>query len=323
MRILGVDIGGTKTLVGVVDETGAVLAKERIETPGALGPGVNLPAILNACDSLGHTFDAVGIGCGGPLDRRTGTLLDVPNLPGWNGVCLTQVFEERFKVRAYLDNDATAAAMGEHIFGAGKGVDDMVFFTMSTGIGGGIIAGGKPYRGSADYAGEFGHHTIKTDGPECRCGSRGCLESLASGTAIARIAGERVREGNASSLKNVTEITAEAVLHAALAGDELAREVWDEAMENMGIGVANVVSILNPSLVIIGGGVTRAGDALFEPVRAVVKKRVMKPIGELVKIVPAANGDLFGLYGAAAIALDEIRQYKEIPNVDFAGADLH
>jgi glucokinase len=308
MRILGVDIGGTKTVVGIVDESGAVLAHKRVETPGALGPDVNLPAMLDACDalarSLGSSFDVIGIGCGGPLDRRTGTLLDIPNLPGWNGICLTKVFEDRFGVRAFLDNDATAAAMGEHAFGAGRGVDDMVFFTMSTGIGGGIIAGGKPYRGSSDYAGEFGHHTIKTDGPVCRCGSRGCLETLASGTAIARIARKKVESGRSSVLKVAREITAEAVFHAAQGGDALSREVWDEAMENMGVGVANVVSILNPSLVIIGGGVTRAGDALFEPVRAIVRKRVMKPIGELVRIVPAANGDLFGLYGAAAVALD-------------------
>jgi len=308
MRILGVDIGGTKTVAGIVDETGAVLGHQRIETPGALGPEVNLPAMLDACEalaqSLGSSFDVIGIGCGGPLDRRTGTLLDIPNLPGWNGICLTQVFGDRFGVRAFLDNDATAAAIGEHKFGAGMGVDDMVFFTMSTGIGGGIIAGGKPYRGSSDYAGEFGHHTIKTDGPACRCGSRGCLETLASGTAIARIARERVQSGRASILDKAPEITAEAVWKAAMGGDALSREVWDEAMENMGIGVANVVSVLNPALVIIGGGVTRAGDSLFVPVRKIVRERVMKPIGELVEIVPAANGDLFGLYGSAAVALD-------------------
>ncbi|MCX8053025.1 MAG: ROK family protein [Armatimonadetes bacterium] len=313
MHILGFDIGGTKSIVGVADETGTVLAKKRIETRGHLGPAQALTRLKAAahevvCES-GAKVDAIGIGCGGPLDRRSGIIHVVPNLPGWQGICLTHEFGNEFDVPAYLENDANAAAMGEHFFGAGKGVDDFVFLIVGTGIGGGIIANGKIYRGYGENAGEIGHHKIRPEGPPCPCGDRGCLESLASGTSIARIARDRL----ASKPKTVLwdwiaspgEVTAEMVARAARKGDEFASRVWFECMENLGIGVANVVNIFNPRLVIIGGGVTKAGDMLFEPVRKVVRERAMPELAKDVEIVPAANGELMGLMGAFAVALTE------------------
>lgn len=312
MSILGIDIGGTKTIVGVADQSGELLAHKRILTPNVLGPDINigmiLPAASEVIEQAGQRITAIGIGCGGPLDRGTGTLHKVSNLPGWEGICLTEIFGEQFDAPAYLDNDATAAAMGEAMFGAGRGVDDLVYLTVSTGIGGGIIIGGKPYRGCGENAGEIGHTKIVPDGPLCNCGDHGCLESLASGTAIARIARAGLAANPQSALHTLATspdgITAELVAKAAAEGDEYAARVWSEAMYHLGLGVANAVNVLNPRLVIIGGGVAKAGDMLFEPVSDVVRQRAMKPLATDVEIVPAANGDLVGLMGAVAVAIE-------------------
>jgi len=314
MGILGIDIGGTKTLVGVVERSGAILAAKRVETPGSLGPDKALALIKSAgqeaVETAGVKIDAIGIGCGGPLDRKTGTLHNVPNLPGWEGLCLTDIFSQEFGAPAYLDNDATAAAIGELYFGAGKGYRDFAFFIVSTGIGGGIVIEGKPYRGHGDNAGEFGHQKIRPDGPQCPCGDKGCLESLASGTSIARIARERLEEKPKNKLwdwiSTPAESTAELVARAAKLGDEFASSIWFEAMYNLGLGVTNVINILNPQLVILGGGVTKAGEEMvFEPVRKVVRERAMKVLAADVKVVPAGNGDNVGLLGAVAVALEQ------------------
>ena len=313
MKILGVDIGGTKSIVGVADAAGALIAHSRVETPNALGPDASIRAIVAAARGCvreaGGAVDAVGIGCGGPLDRKTGVLHQAPNLPGWEGICLTKIFGEAFGAPACLDNDATAAALGELTFGAGKGVRNFVYLTISTGIGGGIVIDGKIYRGHGENAGEFGHAKIRPDGPKCLCGDRGCLESLASGTSIARIARERLTSDTQTVLRlwvsSPEQITAELVANAAREGDEFAAGMWFEAMENLGIGVANAVNVLNPRLVILGGGVTKAGDLLFEPVRKVVSERAMKALAADVEIVPAANGDLVGLMGAIAVAMEQ------------------
>lgn len=317
MAILGVDIGGTKSTVGVADSSGKLLSHKTILTPNVLGPTINLgmilPAAYDVIDQSGASIEVIGIGCGGPLDRKSGTLHKVSNLPGWEGLCLTAIFSEEFGVPAYLDNDATAAALGEAMFGAGRGVDCFVYFTISTGIGGGIIIDGKPYRGCGDNAGEFGHSKIIPDGPPCNCGDHGCLESLASGTSIARIAREGLAGGATSVLSEWVssrdEVTAELVARAAAQGDDFAVEVWSRAMYHLGIGVANAVNVLNPRLVILGGGVTRAGDMLFAPVREVVSQRAMKALAADVEIIPAANGDLTGLIGAIAVAVESFAKY--------------
>ncbi len=316
MAILGIDIGGTKTIVGVADASGVVLAMKRIETPGSMGPHNAIAAIKAAAHEVieqsGAAIDAVGIGCGGPMDRKAGVLHDVPNLPGWKGLCLTQIFGDEFSAPAYLDNDATVAAIGEGMFGAGKGVADFAYFTVSTGIGGGIIAGGRPYRGFGDNAGEFGHMKVYPDGPQCPCGDHGCLEAMASGTSIARIARERLAGKPETILwkwiQDASEVTAEMVSQGAASKDNLCSAVWADAMYALGLGVANVVNCLNPRLVILGGGVTRAGDLLFEPVRKVVRERAMKALADDVEVVPAANGDLVGLMGAIALAIEESNQ---------------
>ncbi|OFX16462.1 MAG: hypothetical protein A2Z18_07670 [Armatimonadetes bacterium RBG_16_58_9] len=313
LHILGIDIGGTKTIVGVGDRRGNILASRRIDTPGSMGPERALAAIKTAAreviDQVGGEVGSIGIACGGPLDRETGILDAVPNLPGWKGISLTKEFSDEFGLPACVDNDATAAALGEYMFGAGRGCSDMVYMNCSTGIGGGIIIGGKPYRGCNGNAGEFGHQKISPDGPPCPCGDRGCLEAFASGTSIARFAREGLAQAPGSLLwkwvSTPDDVTAELVAKATAEGDEFASGIWYEAMRNYGIGVANVVNALNPRLVVLAGGVTKAGDLMFEPVRKVVAERAMRLLAEAVEIVPAANGDMMGLMGAFALSIEQ------------------
>lgn len=314
MSILGIDIGGTKTTVGVADRYGKLLLHKRILTPNVLGPDVNIGMIIPAAHEValkqGERVTAIGIGCGGPLDRAAGILHKVSNLPGWEGICLTELFSDEFGAPAYLDNDATAAALAEAKFGAGKGVDSFVYFTVSTGIGGGIVIGGKPYRGCSENAAEFGHMKLSDDGPECNCGDKGCLEAYTSGTSIARIAREGLGAHPESALCAEDEITAEKVAVAAAQGDEYASAVWYGAMRNLGLGVANVVNALNPRRMILGGGVTKAGDMLLEPVRKVVSERAMPSLAKDLEIVLAKNGDLTGLMGAIAIAIEGVESAR-------------
>ncbi len=311
LNVLGIDMGGTKSIVGIADGSGNMLDHERIETPGSLGPDPNIAAINEAAhrliDRTGVTVDSVGVGCGGPLDRAAGIVHMIPNQPGWEDTHVVGMFEDEFGVPVLIENDANAAALGEMTFGEGKGVSDFVYFTVSTGIGGGIVAGGKIYRGHSDNAAEFGHQKIRSDGPPCTCGDRGCLESLASGSSIARIARENMSAHPNTIIhgwiSSRDEVTAELVARAAKQRDPFASKVWDEAMRNLGLGVANVVSILNPQLVIIGGGVSKAGEMLFDPVRLVVVERTMPALSDGLRIVPAAHRDLAVLYGLFALAI--------------------
>ena len=312
MRVLGIDIGGTKTIVGVADQSGSILAHQRIETLGSLGPGRAISAIKSACHDViaaAGSIELIGIACGGPLDRRAGTILTVPNLPGWDNMPLVEIFSTEFGAPAFVDNDAAAAALGELDYDAGRGLANFVYFTVSTGIGGGIVIDGRIYRGHSGNAAEFGHQKILPDGPRCTCGDRGCLESLASGTSIARIAREALSNDTQTIIRDwislPEQITCELVARAAAAGDSFASGVWYQAMEHLGLGVSNVVNVLNPEAVIIGGGVSKAGDLLFDPVRKVVLERSMKPLGEDAAVVPAENGDLTGLFGAFALAFHE------------------
>jgi glucokinase len=315
MLFLGIDIGGTKTIVAVADDDGAIVAQAKISTTREAGPSAVLVEIERTAHALlinhqpstiDHPVGAIGIGCGGPLDRDRGVILTAPNLPGWDNLPLTEYFETAFHVPAYLDNDVNLAALGEARKGAGVGVDHFAYFNIGTGIGGGIIIDGRLYRGCGN-AGEFGHQTILPDGPECLCGRRGCLESLASGTSIARRGRERLPDYPESLILchagDAKSITAEHVFKAALDGDPLAREIFQETGEYLGLGVANVVNILNPRRVILGGGVVTAGDLLLDEVRRTVKERAMAQLARDVEIVPGALGDQAGILGAIYLAL--------------------
>jgi glucokinase len=309
--VLAVDIGGTKLAAGIVDGAGRVLARGEVATLAAEGPERVLDRIIRLAKTVlgesGVPADAIqriGIGCAGPVDRQAGLILNPPNLPGWVRIPLVARIERALHRPAVLENDANAAALGEFRYGAGRGAASLAYLTVSTGIGGGIILDGRIWHGLKDAAGEVGHMTLIPDGPVCGCGGRGCLEALASGPSIARRAREALAAGRPSRLSEARDFTAADVVRLAREGDALAAEVWDATVGYLGLGVAALVTILAPERVVIGGGVTRAGDFLFEPLRREVRRRVKLVAVESVPILPAALGPDVGILGAAAVALD-------------------
>lgn len=318
--VIAVDLGGTRFRVAVVDAQGVI--HERAAAPTQAEEGVEavlerLKAAIRrvAAPSGWGRIAGLGLAAPGPIDPWTGVLYNPPNLPGWWEVPLKGIAEREFALPTFVGNDANLAALGEHRFGAGRGVGHLVYITVSTGIGGGIIAEGKLLLGAQGLAGEVGHMTILPAGPRCNCGNMGCLEALASGTAIARRAGERLREGAESSVVawvggDLTRVTAEMITRAAQEGDAFARQVVAEAASYLGIGVANLVHLFNPQMVILGGGVTNLGPLLFEPVRETVAQRTMAPFRGRLEIVPAALGDDVGLLGAAALVLDALAAHQ-------------
>lgn len=310
--VLGIDIGGTKLAAGIVDATGNILARGEVPTLAAEGPERVLDRTVQlARNLLGKTglpaaaIHRIGVGCAGPVDRQAGLILNPPNLPGWIRVPLLEHFEKALGRPAVLENDANAAALGEFRYGAGKGARSLVYLTVSTGIGGGIILDGKIWHGVKDGAGEVGHMTLVPDGPRCGCGNRGCLEALASGPSIARRAREALATGRPSRLREVQDVTAADVTRLAREEDALAAEVWGATVTYLGLGVAALITILAPERVVIGGGVAMAGDLLFEPLRREVRQRVKLVAVESVPILPAALGRDVGILGAAAVAFDQ------------------
>jgi glucokinase len=311
MTVLGIDIGGTKLAAGIVETAGNILARGEVPTLAAEGPERVLNRLIRLAEDVlaapsvsSHAIQRIGIGCAGPVDRQTGLILDPPNLPGWVRVPLVERMEKALGRPAVLENDANAAALGEFRYGAGKGASSFVYLTVSTGIGSGIILNGKIWHGVKDGAGEVGHMTLLPDGPICGCGNRGCLEALASGPSIARRAREALATGRPSRLRAAGVPTAVDVVRLAQEKDVVAAEVWDETVKFLGLGVAAIVTILAPERVVIGGGVTQAGDFLFEPLRREVRRRVKLVAVESIPILPAALGPDVGILGAAAIALE-------------------
>jgi glucokinase len=300
--VLGLDIGGTKLAAGVVDRNGVVhsfvVAPTRVDEGAESGLERLFELGRRAIADSGvdaEQIQAVGIGSGGPLDAESGVLIAPPHLPGWHDVPVVELAESAFRLPVTLENDATAAAAGEHRWGAGAGIRNMVYLTVSTGVGGGVVIDGSLYRGSRGNGGELGHVTVDWHGRLCRgCGRLGCLEAYVSGTSIA----ERAREAG------LDFDTAEAVAAAARAGDPGATAIWDETVEALACGITSIVNLYEPELVVIGGGVTRSGEQLMGPVRTMVRAGAMRPAGEAADVVSSAFGDQVGVVGAAAIVYD-------------------
>ena len=304
-HVLALDIGGTKLAAGVVDTAGGVRSFIVESTQAEEGPERGLERLFalgrSAVEESGVAWpaiSAVGIGAGGPLDAARGVLIAPPHLPGWVNVPLTQLAEEALGIPAALENDATAAAAGEHRFGAGAGTRHMIYLTISTGVGGGIVIDGRLYRGAGGNGGELGHVTVDCDGRPCRgCGRRGCLEAYVSGTSIA----ERAREAGMDGA------VAADVAAAAKTGDPVASAIWDETVDALACGLTSVVNLFEPELVVLGGGVVSGtGEQLLGPVRTRVLADSMPPAAAVVQIVEAALGERVGVVGAAAIAIERI-----------------
>ncbi len=309
--VVGVDLGGTKISTALSDLEGKIINQTTIPTDAHEGEMPVLNRIINSIEKVVNDsaisyedIKGIGIGSPGPLDAKQGIIITTPNLP-FKNFNLVKPISEKFGVPVFLDNDANVAAIGEFMFGAGKGAENIVFFTVSTGVGGGAILNGKVYRGHTSNALEIGHMTVAPHGPRCNCGNVGCVEATSSGTAIAKRAHEALSTKVETSLRKYENVTSYEVFVEAAAGDPVAKDIIDDAMNYLGIAVANAVSIFDPEYVIIGGGVSKAGDVVFDTVRKVVDKRCFKSMAESVKIVPAGLGTDAGLIGAVALALLE------------------
>ena len=311
-RVLALDIGGTQFRVALANERGDILKRFAAPVASADDPQTSINQIVEAITDIiagtdRSTVKGLGVAIAGLVTPDTGVLLTSPNLLGWYGTPIKDIFERELAFSVWVANDANLAALGERRFGAGRGADDLIYITVSTGVGGGIISGGRMLVGAKGFAAEVGHMTIDYEGPLCNCGNTGCLEMLASGTAIARLAGERISRGEWSMITDLvsgdlSRVTAEVVESAARRGDAVAADIFHTAAVNLGIGVVNLMHLFNPEIIIIGGGVSKAGGMLFEPVRQVVAERAMRDIE--VSIVPAALNDDPGLLGAVALVLE-------------------
>ncbi|HYW06959.1 MAG TPA: ROK family protein, partial [Longimicrobium sp.] len=264
--------------------------------------------IADVTAAHGTTRDAVagvGIGSPGPLNRKTGTVINTPNL-GWRNFPLRDLVANAVKLPCTLDNDANCATYGEWWLGAGRGTQTLVGLTLGTGIGGGIVLNGEIYHGCSDVAGEIGHMTIDSNGRKCKCGNYGCLEQYASGPAIALRAVEGIEAGSDTMLTEMVngkldDITAATVYEAAVLSDAYATEVMKDTARFLGAGIASIINILNPEMVVIAGGVTRAGDHLFTPLNAEVRRRAFRSAQECCRIVPAELPGTAGVVGAAGV----------------------
>ncbi|HTH38861.1 MAG TPA: ROK family protein [Pyrinomonadaceae bacterium] len=312
--VAGIDIGGTNISIAVAETGGEVVSKRQLPTQSSLGPFSAFDKMSEAIEKMlaEEPFDleAVGVGSPSPIDVRKGLIMSPSNLLEWAEFPIVDLLNDRFGVPVKLENDANAAAVGEYIYGAGRGYRNIFYLTVSTGIGGGIIIDGNLYHGISTAAGEIGHTIIQPDGIRCNCGSRGCLETICAGVHIARRARERLENGEASILSgmvsDIDSITARTVVDAVQQGDPLATAIWDETCHFLAIGIANVITLVAPEIVIVGGGVAAAGDLLFVQLRKRVPHFVSMVPADKINIVPARLGTESGLYGAVAIARELI-----------------
>jgi len=307
---IGVDVGGTKIAAGVVDEAGAILARTRVPTPA--DPQWAVGAIADAVKELRQQFpdvDAVGVGAPGYVDRARATVLMAPNID-WENEPLKVRIEDLVKLPTVIENDANSAAWGEFRFGAGAEYEDMVLITVGTGIGGGIILEGRMHRGAFGVAGEIGHLNMVPDGLPCGCGGRGCWEQYGSGRALRRYGRERtaadpvrgrrmleLNEGVAETLRGVH------ITQAAEEGDPLALECYDELADWLGRGIADLAALFDPSVFVLGGGVSDAGALLLDPVAKAFEKYIIGgPHRPRADVVLATMGSAAGIAGAADLA---------------------
>jgi glucokinase len=323
---VGLDVGGTKVLGVAVDEEGSVLAEQRRPT-AADGPGLldelaalylelseSALAVSGRSGSGPHDDGAAPLGVGVPgLVDANGTLVFAANLPGAAGTDFRAGLRSRLQDRCgavQVDNDATCAAAGECAYGAGRGRSDVLFVTLGTGIGGGIVAGGRLVRGSGNFAGEIGHTVIDPHGPPCGCGRRGCWERYASGSGLGRIARDAALAGRAGRVVAISggdadSVRGEHVVRAVSEGDEEANAILEEFAWWLALGLANLANILDPRVVVIGGGLVRAGEPLLAAVRAALLEQVEgAAVRPEIDLVPAALGDRGGAIGAAVTGFE-------------------
>ena len=313
--VVGVDMGGTKILSAVIDAEGNILGTAKVPTKADAGTSVVIDRIADSIQkAIGKSginaasIEAVGIGAPGPLDPKTGVVIFAPNL-GWRDVPLKTELEARIGIQTFVDNDVNVGTLGEHVFGAGQGVQNVVGIFVGTGIGGGIILQGELFHGASKTAGEIGHIIVKAGGPKCGCGTRGCLEALASRTAMAKQFQKAIlKQGKKSVISKLTDgdlsaIRSGVLAKAVRANDKLTLKVFKRVTKYLGIGIGSIVNFLNPEMIVLGGGVVEALDDTFlDDIRAAAKKYALPNTLDGVEIVQAKLGDNSGILGAAALA---------------------
>ncbi|HET7559861.1 MAG TPA: ROK family protein [Limnochordia bacterium] len=312
---VGVDLGGTSFACALVDETGRTVAQCDGETKSAEGAESVLGRIGEAVVALREKAglspgDLLGIGMGVPglIDAERGIALFSPNLK-WRDVQVAEIVGRRTGLPVYIDNDVRVAVWGERTYGAGREVDVFILITLGTGIGGGLFLGGRIWRGAAGYAGEVGHQSITADGPLCGCGNRGCVEAWAGTAGILRRARAMLAESDdprAHELYrlaggDIAAITPAMIHRAAVAGDAGAARVLADTGRFVGTAMANLVNVLNPERIIVGGGIARAGDYILEPMRQEIVRRGMDAAARMVEVVPAELGEAAGYVGASTL----------------------
>lgn len=307
--VVGVDLGGTKIYTALVDLEGNIIKEKEVETLAFEGENAVMGRII---DTINYVIDgseknlikSIGIGSPGPLDVKNGVIIENSNLP-FKNFEIVKTIRETYDLPTYLDNDANVATLGEFMFGAGKGTENMVFITASTGIGGGAVINGKLFRGTTGNALEIGHTIVANEGPRCGCGNIGCAEALGSGTAIGKRAKEAVATNVETSLKNYENVTSKEVFKEAANGDRVAKNILETSLNYLGIAVANTITNFDPEKVVIGGGVINGGSIVLDTIRRVVGERALKTFADSCTVEKAVLGGKAGVLGAAALAITE------------------
>ena len=309
----GIDLGGTKILVLIADSAGRIVGQARVATEASQGPEAVIARIAETTREAVREAKidiaqvrAAGVSAPGPIDASAGVITDPPNLPGWHNVPLARVLSERLGVPTLLENDANCQGVAEHQFGAGRGYRHMIFVTISTGIGGGIIIDDKLYSGASGAAGEVGHIIVAADGPSCGAGHPGCLEAYASGTAIAARARQLIAAGGLPRTARLAEhnppLSAETVFLAAQQGETEAMSIIESAGRYLGIGLATMINAFNPQAIVIGGGLANMGEAILGPAVETARSRAFAQSFMDVRIVEGELGERAAALGAIAVA---------------------
>jgi glucokinase len=307
--VAALDIGGTRYRVALVDRRMRMVARSEGRTlpqEGTKRAIARMAQHLQRMQEEGgkSRIKAVGVAIASPVDPQTGILYAPPNLPAWDGVSLLELFQQHLGLPTFIGNDANLAALGEQQFGAGRGVKELIYLTISTGIGGGVITDGRLLLGSGGLAGELGHITVDRRGARCPCGNTGCVEALASGTAIARIARERLEAGEQSTvLRKVKNLTAEVVFEAASQKDPLAKDIVETAALDLAAAIVSMIHMFNPELIVLGGGIGYSQWPVLAPVvEEYVRRHAMRQFQRDIRFTASALGDDAGLLGAASLA---------------------
>ena len=318
MYAIGVDLGGANLRVVVVNLENNIVAKITKKTNPDEGRDEVFRRVIDAIhEAIEHSkiekekIKGIGMGISGLIDHQRGVCLYCPNIEGWENIPVKRLVEEEFAVDTCVEDSSRAMALAEHWSGVARGIDNFIFVNVGVGIGCAIFIHGKLYRGTGGIAGEFGHITIDEAGPRCNCGNCGCLETLASGPAISRRARQAIKEGVVSLIEKLAQgklenITPEIVVEATKRGDKLAFNIMEKTGEYLGIGIADMINIFNPELIVIGAGVSQAGNILLEPLKRTVKARALQLSSSMTNIKVSQLGNNGGALGAAIMVLKDI-----------------